>query len=65
MHFSFNHKTAAENVHFTQNSSSPSDSEDGKGISGASDEDKSVVETLSSSSSGCPLSNLFLYRCKL
>lgn len=48
----FNHKTAAENVHFTQNSSSTSDGEDGEDISDASDEDKSVVETFSSSSSG-------------
>ncbi|ONK55008.1 uncharacterized protein A4U43_UnF8680 [Asparagus officinalis] len=49
----FNHKTAAENVHFTtQNSSSSSDDEDDGDISQISDDEKSVVETLSSSPSG-------------
>ena len=61
---SFNHKTEAENVHFTLNSSSSDDGDEGD-TSGTSDEDKSVIETLSSSSSGCHFSHQFLFRTRL
>lgn len=53
MTFSFNHKTEAENVHFTTlNYSSSSDDEDDGDASGVYDEDNSVIETLSSEFSG-------------
>ena len=61
---SFNHKTEAENVHFTLNSSSSDDGDEGD-TSGTSDEDKSVIDTLSSSSSGCHFSHQFLFRTRL